>query len=232
MEKATALEKIRKCLALAASDNAHEAANALRQAHAIMRKYGIGESDVDLMHIQESKTDSTVARYPPQWEMILADTVSRVFGCECLIAANGRDKAEWRFIGPTTNPDIAQYAMSVVLRQIIASRKRFIDTVCARMRVLVRKTERADMYCLGFVQGVRSQLEQLVVQQVPPEVKRYMDVQYPSITPHKSRHRKKLKVSRQSLHNDFFGGHLDGRSAIINQPIHAPPKHEQMTLFG
>ena len=35
--------KIKKCLSLSQSDNPHEAASALRQAQALMRKHGLDE---------------------------------------------------------------------------------------------------------------------------------------------------------------------------------------------
>lgn len=46
MDKKAAIEKIRKCLALAKSANEHEAAAALRQAQALMRKYGVEDGDI------------------------------------------------------------------------------------------------------------------------------------------------------------------------------------------
>ena len=43
--KDTALAKIKKCLALAASPNPHEAAAATRQAQKLMAEYGLTETD-------------------------------------------------------------------------------------------------------------------------------------------------------------------------------------------
>lgn len=44
--RSKALDKIRKCLALSKSPNEHEAAAALRQAQALMKKFGLEEDDV------------------------------------------------------------------------------------------------------------------------------------------------------------------------------------------
>ena len=43
MDKNKAIEKIKKCLALGKSANEHEAAQALKQAQALMREYGISD---------------------------------------------------------------------------------------------------------------------------------------------------------------------------------------------
>ena len=53
MDKQKVLEKIKKCLALGESANEHEAAQAIRQAQILMKKYGISENDVELSGISE-----------------------------------------------------------------------------------------------------------------------------------------------------------------------------------
>lgn len=46
MDRAKALEKIQKCLALGKSPNEHEASAAMRQAQALMRNFGISEREL------------------------------------------------------------------------------------------------------------------------------------------------------------------------------------------
>jgi hypothetical protein len=53
MDKNKAIEKIKKCLALGKSANEHEAAQALKQAQALMREYGISDADVALSDIKK-----------------------------------------------------------------------------------------------------------------------------------------------------------------------------------
>ena len=53
MDKQKVLEKIKKCLALGESANEHEAAQAIRQAQILMKKYGISEMEVELSAVTE-----------------------------------------------------------------------------------------------------------------------------------------------------------------------------------
>lgn len=55
MDKNKAIEKIKKCLALGKSANEHEAAQALKQAQALMREYGISDADVALSDIKKTR---------------------------------------------------------------------------------------------------------------------------------------------------------------------------------
>lgn len=48
MNKEKVLDKIKKCLALSQSANEHEAAQALKQAQALMEKYEVNAVDVAL----------------------------------------------------------------------------------------------------------------------------------------------------------------------------------------
>ena len=45
------LDKIKKLMALAGSNNPHEAANALRKAQLLMQQYQLSEADVELSDI-------------------------------------------------------------------------------------------------------------------------------------------------------------------------------------
>ena len=54
MDKKTALAKIKKCLARAKSANEHEAAQALKQAQALMREFEVTEQDVEWSQVNEA----------------------------------------------------------------------------------------------------------------------------------------------------------------------------------
>lgn len=53
MDKQAVLEKIKKCLALSKSANEHEAAQAMKQAQALMKKYEVDAVDVVLSEVSE-----------------------------------------------------------------------------------------------------------------------------------------------------------------------------------
>ena len=54
-DKESVLRKIKHCLALSKSANETESATALRQAHAMMSKYGISMDDIALDDIKKSR---------------------------------------------------------------------------------------------------------------------------------------------------------------------------------
>ena len=69
MDKQKVLEKIKKCLALGESANEHEAAQAIRQAQILMKKYGISEMDVELSAVTEKGV--ACASSLPIWHQVL-----------------------------------------------------------------------------------------------------------------------------------------------------------------
>lgn len=94
-----ALEKIKKLLRLAASDNPHEAAAAMRQARALMEKYRLEESDVHLSDVYECAARSGSKITPPQWEANLVGAVSQAYACKvlsCQVLVSGASSANWR----------------------------------------------------------------------------------------------------------------------------------------
>lgn len=153
-DKDRILDKIRKCLALAASSNEHEAAAAMRQAQKLMELYGIGEADVLAAGASESSAHAGASSKPPKWENYLASTVAHAFGCDLLFSGSYRG-GKWIFVGVGARPEVAQYAFAVLFRQLRRSRAAFIVEKCRRLKT-INKTRRADLFCLAWVGAVRS----------------------------------------------------------------------------
>lgn len=147
-----ALEKIKKLLRLAASDNPHEAAAAMRQARALMEKYRLEESDVHLSDVYECAARSGSKITPPQWEANLVGAVSQAYACKVLFMSG---IGEWRFIGELA--ELASYTMTLLLRQVRQLRRDFISTQLKRCKPAT-KTKRADVFCSAWVSAVRKQV--------------------------------------------------------------------------
>ncbi|MCK1791188.1 DUF2786 domain-containing protein [Pseudomonas violetae] len=152
MDHTKALDKIKKLLRLAASDNPHEAAAAMRQARALMEKYRLEESDVHLSEVYECAARSGSKMTPPQWEANLAGVVTKAYACKILFMAG---VGEWRFIGEMA--ELASYTMTLLLRQVRQSRRDFISTQLNRCKAAT-KTKRADVFCGAWVSAVRKQV--------------------------------------------------------------------------
>lgn len=152
MDHSKAIDKIKKLLRLAASDNPHEAAAAMRQARALMEKYRLEESDVQLSDVYECAARSGSKITPPQWEANLVGAVSQAYACKVLFMSG---IGEWRFIGEMA--ELASYTMALLLRQIRQSRRDFISTQLKRCKPAT-KTKRADVFCSAWVSAVRKQV--------------------------------------------------------------------------
>ena len=123
MTRDQALQKIKKCLALAASSNPHEAAAAMRQAQKLMQEHGLDEADVNLADVAEVVMDG---RNVPmvRWETGLAKIVADAFGClthtGVRLSLNGgathRRVRAFTFIGVGASAEIAGYAFAVLSR--------------------------------------------------------------------------------------------------------------------
>lgn len=146
MDKEKVLDKIKKCLALGKSANEHEAAQALKQAQALMLKYEISDADVVLSDIREQSGARKMAFKLAEWQWSVANMVADVFGCECYMLGK-----TMMFYGLGNRAEIASYAFDVVYRQISAARREFLKT--CRARKPSNRTYLADQFCNGWMMG-------------------------------------------------------------------------------
>ena len=131
MDKAKVLEKIKKCLALSQSANENEAAQALKQAQALMRQYSITDIEVELSAVTETGVGSAASL--PSWHQLLISRCAKAFGVECYLE-RCCGTAEVRFFGLGVKPELAAYAYEVLLRQLKKSRREYIKTELVRVR--------------------------------------------------------------------------------------------------
>lgn len=222
-DKEDILRKIKHCLALSKSANENEAAMALRQAHAMMEKYGITHEDIQLADIQEAKAETTASKNPHQYQVYLARIVAHIFGCKFYIGNEPdyewhRDKPVWMFVGLDIYAAIASYAFDVLSRQLKQARKHYIATELKRVRILKNKYARADKFCLGWVNSV----ERLITNLVPPNDNQALidlKMKEKNLTTCKALDRVSNSKA-QSATNDFYNGRIEGKNARLNNAMH------------
>lgn len=162
--RARVLAKIRKCLALAESSNANEAAVALKQAHALMAREGITEAEMLAAEVNEVEIASRNPRKPPAWECTLVAEISRAFGVVEIFspgAAKPRTETDgkqrhrvgkWKFLGTGAAPTVAAYAYRVCMRLVSAARSDFAYSIFYEPdTVVLEAREKIDAFCLGWV---------------------------------------------------------------------------------
>lgn len=157
------IDRVKKCLRLAKSNEPHEAAAALRQAQKLIAEHDLTEAE-----IAASEADTGTARAgresrPNKWEVALANMIASTFGCEVIFATrwNMGFYGEYNFVGVAPNGSIAGYAFSVLKRQLVAARREYTRTTLKRCGP-TSKTRRADGFCLGWVYSVERQAIALV----------------------------------------------------------------------
>ncbi|MFC5920890.1 DUF2786 domain-containing protein [Neisseria weixii] len=148
MDKEKALDKIKKCLALSKSANEHEAAQALKQAQALMKKFELTEIEIGLSEISEEMSGRKVALKLAKWQWDVANLVADVFGCGSYKQGN-----YMHFYGFGNRPQVAAYAFYVVWRQITAARRKYLRE-CPNV-IPSRREYLANRYCDGWLTGAK-----------------------------------------------------------------------------
>lgn len=124
------LSKIKKCLTLSKSSEAHEAAAALRQAQKMMEAHGVSQEELLGMEVKSIQvmTPEPYKRKLPLYMSVLIGIVCRAFECEGLIEVgykNGKPRLCVRYFGLNGKEQLAAYAHDVMWRQLSASWKEY-----------------------------------------------------------------------------------------------------------
>lgn len=149
------ISKIQKCLALSDQDNPNEAATALKQAIAMMEKYGITKSEVELAQITESKADLKVAQKPENHVWSLCTVIKLAFGVD--FYKQGKDMV---FYGINDKAAIASYAFDVLFRQLKKARKEYSNSIREVYSMLPLHTRRKMIndFSAAWIAGVHSKV--------------------------------------------------------------------------
>lgn len=211
------IAKIKKCLALSASSNEHEAAAALRQAQKLMELHGISEQDVALSDVGEESTRAGATKSPATWESGLACLVGEAFGCPAIFRSEFFKGGRWVFVGFHPAPEIARYAFEVLYRQAKRARSTYIRT--ALKRCSKNKTRRADLFSEGWVIAATAKLVNLVPSARQREVlSSYVEKNF-NLQPLKARDRNAGRNLTERECDDAAAGRRSGRSAELNHGV-------------
>lgn len=220
MDRAKALSRLRKCLALAASSNPNEAATALRQAQALMKEYQLTEADVEAAEIKEASYRSRVsATKQHAWESNLVCLIEKAFGVKALYRrGNSRGSsaaevfAQYTFIGPEPQCSLAAYTMDVLSRQITKGRAAFLK---ANQVQYVSRTEMklgGDGYCLGFVKALEDKVDDFAGVDRSRAIALYVEQRFGRVEPGKA-------LAFRADHSALQQGYEDGQQAYLNRPV-------------
>ena len=220
------LDKIKKCLALSASSNEHEAGAALRQARKLMEAHGITDLDIQAAEAEERRAKAGAKSNPANWETGLAVKVGDAFGCRVIFSSGFWNRqGEWCFIGCGVAPEVAHYAFTVLHRQAKRARDEHIKAKLKRCNVAT-KTRRADLFSEGWVLSVVDTIVAFAGNdQQASAIDAYMAKNHPSLRNLKARDRNDGRKLREHEYDDYAAGSRSGRDAQINRGVggHAAP---------
>ena len=208
-------DKIKKCLALANSSNPNEAATALRQAQALMKKHEISTEDIQLSDVKHYTTQASRAKNPPNYNHVLVGLIMRVFGVE---AYYQRDffsgMTHIRFIGINDNAQIAGYAFDVLQRQLNKARREYLKTL-KRFKT-ANKTRKADVFSEAWVFGAAEKVSKFVRSEKEEHIiGEYMNKKHEHLKESKPRKHKEKSTDGE----DRYAGYMQGKKASLNHGV-------------
>ena len=227
MDKQKVLEKIKKCLALGESANEHEAAQAIRQAQILMKKYGISEMDVELSAVTEKGV--ACASTLPTWHQVLISQCAKAFGVECYLNREF-GLGEARFFGIGIKPELAAYAYEVLLRQLKKERRAYIKTELKAVRLPRNKTARADQFCTGWVYAIVKKVQEFAAEPAEKEVLAHYKQQMGEMG--QAKKRDVHGGSKASREQDLAAGVRKGREAQLYHAMDGGEERKQLGLNG
>ncbi|WP_323025668.1 DUF2786 domain-containing protein [Castellaniella sp.] len=226
-----ALARIKKCMALSKSSNEHEAAAAMRQAAALMRKFNLEHASVLASQASEASAKSRTKSKPSQWEHGLVEAVSKQFRCKVIMARTPGRAFEWIFVGTNHSAEIAAYAFTVLLRQALHARAAFQDSLPKELGV-GDKRRLGNRFCLGWALSVYSIIRKFSgddPQEEDPAVRAYIDQKnIPKETPSKAR---SLNTNFNPVESYAFSrGVKSGSEARLHRGVGAHSEEQGLLL--
>lgn len=229
-DRAKILARIKKCLALAGSPEPGEAAAALRAAQALMKKYGLTEEDVSFADIREATTGASGSTSLAQWENILIDCVRCSFNVQVLFRHGdvlrhlrvrrprsgtyywrlSRKRGWLLFIGPQNRVQVALYAFEALRRQLKRAR-------ATHRAATGHKGRSLDVFCLGWVAGVRKQLAALAAPfTLDPVIQDYIDREHGDA---RETAKQRSNMPRKTEMAAYLSGHEAAQDAVLHAGV-------------
>lgn len=226
--KSRALKKIAKCLELGNSNNANEAAQAIKMAHRLMLKYGLQADDIEF--IKMGKTISKVLL-----PALISNNILRLirglntrFGVECVLTNHkGLKKAE--FIGGADKAIFAAFAFDIVYRDMNQQVAKFKNTFAGTGTSNTTVARRVHSFARGWVQGALEKLPDLTTNN-PEDLKitSYIDKEFENID--RESLKRQLKDAMGKITADYEEGLKKGHEVRVNRPISGAQRAKELAL--
>lgn len=220
-------DKIRKLLALAQSDNEHEAEAAKRQAKKLMAKYRI---DADELEIISTFSKPIPRKNIKEYEVILISAIMDISGVFAMQGQRARwagSRVAWEqrveFVGLERDAELAAYSFDVLYQQVEQARKDFQKEYGAN-------AAQADLYCKSWMYSAAKKLVNVFgTRERPESVKKHKAKKTEGVGSADMR-KAKMTSSRTDVGISVLGSQ-DGSKANLNIAT-ADQREPQLQLGG
>lgn len=215
--KRKALKKIAKCLELSNSSNINEAAQAIKMAQSLMKKYGLDQDDIDFISMGKT-TSSTLL------PSIISDPILKIirgintrFGVECVLTHyKGLKKAE--FIGDADRAIFAAFAFDIVYREMNEHIGQFRYSFQGSGTTQTEISRRLHSFTLGWLEGALAKLPNIAPEDnSDKKIKDYIDSQFKNID--KEAFKQQLKMAMKYITDDYEKGMKKGKQLSVSRPV-------------
>lgn len=225
MDKERVMAKIRKCLALSKSANEHEAASALRQAHALMKKHDLSSSDASVFELCKSEGQAYHKR-PPKWACMLYTAIGEAFGCTVFTQYQ-----KVIFVGSGAGPELALYSYDVLYRQLENARKLRIDAL-KNSAVYISPQElkrRGQAFCEGWVTGVFRKIREFAAATTEEQQKKHTEFMQMQVNAKIKESKERKSAIDRTTRGEYFAGADASKNVQLNAGVGAG---EKPTMLG
>jgi len=219
-EQKKILAKIKKCLALANSSNQQESETAMRQASALMEKYQLSESDIEMANIVENVIKSSARRNPTHHETRLASECASAFDCTVFGLYDYRaGNYSWVFVGTKSASKLASYCFDVLSRQLKRDRKQYQDNKLKRFKRR-NKIALSDQFARSWVNAVTHKIRRFANPDLNRVelVNKYMQAHHSDLVPFTPR----VNTGRRNdsaVENASLNGYRAGDNVNLNHGL-------------
>ncbi|HDC1597119.1 TPA: DUF2786 domain-containing protein [Salmonella enterica] len=209
------LSRIKKLMALADNTgNSHEASVALRQAQALMRKYGVAPESVVLTEVKTEtcRNIPSNALSIPGWLNALVSVICLAAGCRSYYGwyqhSDKKKRRSVTFYGFGERPAVAGYLFGVVCRQLKRDAEHYLHTACAhpllKLSTIRRRMDEYRLYWVGGMWSVLESFEPAISEKVVLD--RWLSQQQRNLTPAKVRQPERCRNAKKVRQAGWIAG--------------------------
>ncbi|RKF22218.1 DUF2786 domain-containing protein [Alginatibacterium sediminis] len=211
-----ALQKIAKCLELGNSANVHEAAQAIRMAQSLMRKHGLDQTDIELIQMGKTSTQTLLPSDVGQNILRIIRGINSRFGVEAvLVNHKGLKRAE--FVGNADRAIFAAFAFDIVYREMNQQVGSFRNSFAGSGTDNLTVSRRTASFTAGWLEGALEKLPDLRSGDRSSHMDDYLDEMFEKLD--RETFKAQLKASMAKVTPDFEKGIKKGRKISVSRPV-------------